>query len=207
MTLDLILSHGLYPAVVLTLIVCGMGLPLSEELVFLAAGMYGRVHGANVWVLCASGIVGILLGDTIPYWAGRKYGVSVLKRRPFRWVLTEKGIDRTRGFFGRHGAKAVFCGRFVAGLRMPTFFMAGSMGVGYIRFLFWDMIGAAISCPTSIWLAYTFGQDAKEILEKYKPLMFAVIGLIVLYTVYHVWSHREKPEQAPKKELEPSNAE
>jgi len=41
---------------------------------------------------------------------------------------------------------------------------------------------------------------------KYKPLMFAVIGLIVLYTVYHVWSHREKREEEapPKKELEPS---
>src|SRR2546430_1854248 len=126
MDIDAILSQGLYPAVVLILVVCGMGLPLSEEIVFLAAGGDGQAHGANVWLLCASGILGILMGDSIPYWVGRKYGVKVLKRAPFRWVLSEKAIDRTRGFFGRHGAKAVFCGRFVAGLRMPTFFMAGS---------------------------------------------------------------------------------
>jgi membrane protein DedA with SNARE-associated domain len=190
-----ILAHGLYPAVIVTLIICGMGLPLSEEVVFLLAGYYGRNHGANVWILCASGVLGILLGDSIPYWVGRKYGVAVLKRRPFRWIMSEKGIDRTRGFFGKHGAKAVFVGRFVAGLRMPTFFMSGSMGVGYIKFLLWDLMGALISCPTSIWLAYTFGEKAKEMLEKYKPLMFAVIGLVVLYMIWHIFSHREKRDE------------
>jgi len=170
----------LYPAVVLTLIICGMGLPLSEEIVFLAAGMYGRVHGANVWALCISGI-----GRHSPGRYDSLLGWAQVRRERIKTAAVPLGafresIERTRGFLGKHGAKAVFCGRFVAGLRMPTFFMAGSMGVGYIRFLFWDMIGAMISCPTSIWLAYTFGQDAKEILEKYKPLMFAVIGLIVL---------------------------
>src|SRR5437868_5252916 len=108
--LNSILAQGLYPAVIITLVVCGLGVPLSEELVFLAAGWYGQTHGANVWWLCGCGIVGILLGDSIPYWVGRKYGVNVLKRRPFRWVLSAKGIERTRGFFGKHGAKAVFCG-------------------------------------------------------------------------------------------------
>ncbi|HLX60939.1 MAG TPA: DedA family protein [Planctomycetota bacterium] len=185
-----VLSHGLYVGVVAVLIVCGLGLPVPEEGVFLAAGWYGASHDATVWMLCVCGVVGILLGDSIPYWAGRKYGVGVLKCRPFSWFVKEKGIDQTRAFFGRHGSKAIFCGRFVAGLRMPTFFMAGCMGVKYPAFVLWDLLGALISCPVSIWLAYTYGERAEKMLSESKPFLFGAIALVVLYTIYHVWSHR-----------------
>ncbi len=192
-----LLSQGLYPMVVIVLVLCGLGVPFPEEAVFLTAGYVGSKHDANLWILCACGIVGILLGDSIPYWVGRKYGLKVIKRRPFSWFMSEKGIEKTRGFFGKHGSKAVFCGRFVAGLRMPTFFMSGSMGVSYVSFLLWDLLGAMISCPTSIYLAFHYGKKAEEMLRESKGFLFAGIGLVVLYIVYHVWSHREKPE-APK---------
>lgn len=194
MTIETILEHGLYAGVTLTLFVCGIGVPLPEEGVFLAAGWYGQDHGANVWILCACGILGVLMGDSIPYWMGRKHGVRLLKKRPFSWFLKEKGIQKTREFFGKNGSKTVFVGRFIAGLRMPTFFMAGSMGVSYWKFLFWDLLGALISCPTSIWLAYTYGKRAEAMLTESKAVLFTMLGLFVLYTVYHIWSHREKPE-------------
>ncbi len=188
-----IMEHGLYAGVTLTLFVCGVGVPLPEEFVFLFAGWYGEAHGANVWVLCACGVLGILLGDSIPYWMGRKYGLRLMKKRPFCWILKEKGIEKTRAFFGAHGTKTVFVGRFFAGLRMPAFFMSGSMGVRYRIFLAWDLAGALISCPTSIWLAFTYGKRAEEMLRESKPILFAALGAVVLYTVYHVWAHREKP--------------
>ncbi|MEI6236710.1 MAG: DedA family protein [Planctomycetota bacterium] len=195
MTLESILEQGLYVGVTLILFVCGVGVPLPEEGVFLAAGWYGAKHGANVWLLCFCGILGILLGDSIPYWVGRKYGLTVLTKRPFSWFLTEKGIAKTRTFFDKNGSKTVFVGRFVAGLRMPTFFMAGSMRVPYLTFLMWDLAGALISCPTSIWLAYHYGQRAEELIKESRPILFTVLGLIVAYLVYHIWSHRETPDE------------
>ena len=198
MTLDTILEHGLYVGVTLTLFVCGVGVPLPEEGVFLAAGWYGAKHDANVWVLCACGVLGILLGDSIPYWTGRHFGLRMLKKRPFAWFMSEKSIDKTRAFFSKNGSKTIFVGRFVAGLRMPTFFLAGSMHVPYWSFLMWDSAGALISCPTSIWLAYHYGPRAEEMLKESKPVLFTVLGLVVLYMVYHVWSHREKPSASPE---------
>ncbi len=194
MTIETILEHGHYVGVTLILFVCGIGVPLPEEIVFLAAGWYGAEHGGNVWVLCICGVLGILLGDSIPYWVGRIYGLRMLKKRPFRWFMSEKGIEKTRSFFVTNGSRTIFVGRFVAGLRMPTFFMAGSMHVPYWTFLLWDSAGALISCPTSIWLAYTYGKRAEGMLRESRPVLFAVLGLIVLYTVYFIYSHRVKPE-------------
>ena len=189
-------SNGEYILYFLTLIIlilCGVGLPIPEELTFLIAGFAGAKLNANVWVLCAAGLVGIMLGDSLPFYLGRKYGLGLLQRWPFSKILSEKNIKRTQGFFEKHGSKTVFIARFVAGLRMPTFFMAGTMGVKYRTFFFYDLVGALISCPTSIWLAYEYGEIVKDWIAQSHLYIFAFLGVLVAYIVYHVWSHRDKP--------------
>ena len=91
----------------------------------------------------------------------------------------------------------VFIGRFLAGLRMPIFFMAGSMGTSYWRFAGWDLLGALISCPTSILLAYYYGKDAEEILRRNHKYLYIGIALVVIYIVYHIYSHRPQKDDPP----------
>jgi membrane protein DedA with SNARE-associated domain len=192
-------GHGalvLYGMTLLILVVCGLGLPIPEEATFLAAGYACTKINASVWILCVIGVVGILLGDSIPFYIGSRYGTSVLRMRFFAKFLSEKNRLRVQGFFHGHGSKTVFIARFVAGLRMPTYFMAGSMGVKYRTFVMWDLLGALISCPTSIWLAYKFGKEIESTLAKSHLYIFGFLGLIVLCSVYHVWSHREKKSPA-----------
>jgi membrane-associated protein len=142
-------------------------------------------------------VAGIMLGDSIPYWAGRHWGKRLLKKRPFSWFITCAGLAKTETFFKRYGSLTVFIGRFLAGLRMPIFFMSGSMGTPYWRFAGWDMLGALISCPTSILLAYAYGKDAEEILRKNHIYLYIVLGLIAAYIVYHIYSHRPKKDTPP----------
>jgi membrane protein DedA with SNARE-associated domain len=186
----------LYAFVILILVVCGMGMPVPEEATFLAAGFAGQQLGANVWILCVCGVVGIMLGDSIPFYIGSRYGASVMRLRFFSKILSEKNRLRAQDFFHRHGSKTIFIARFVAGLRMPTFFMAGTMGVKYRTFFMWDLLGALISCPTSIWLAYTYGQIVKDWIARSHVYVFGAVGLIVLYMAYHIYSHREKPAES-----------
>ena len=60
---------------------------------------------------------------------------------------------------------------------MPAFFLAGAMGVKYWRFFLWDLAGALISCPVSIWLAYRYGNAAAAIISKYKPYFFGALEI------------------------------
>jgi len=202
---DLFAGHGaevLYSLTVLVLILAGLGLPLPEEGIFLAAGYAGQAIQADVWILCIAGLVGIMLGDSVPYYLGRHYGFTLLKKWPFSKLLSARNIARTQEFFDKHGSKTVFCARFVAGLRMPTFFMAGTMGVKYRAFFFWDLLGALISCPTSIWLAYHYGPVVKDWIAQSHVVLYIFIGLVVAYMIYHIVSHRpEKHEAAPVGDL------
>lgn len=171
-----------------------MGVPIPEEMVFLTAGYIGSnpETGANVWMLCACGIIGVMLGDSIPYYMGHHYGMAFLTRPWVAKICKPHHIENGQKFAEKHGNWAIFLARFVAGARMPAFFMAGAMGVKYWRFFAWDLAGALISCPVSIWLAYRWGHAAEDIIREYKPYFFGGLALIVLFGVFRWWRHNRK---------------
>ncbi len=189
------IEHSLYVGTFLVLVLCGIGLPIPEELTFLIAGMAGRAGGANVWLLCACALLGVLSGDSLTFILGRRLGKRLLSHRLFAYCLSEKNLNRTTDFFRKRGSKTVFIARFLAGLRAPTFFIAGSMGVRYRTFIFWDFLGAMISCPLSIWLAYTFGDEAKHILHEYSLAVGLILGAVVAFMIYR--HYRRKPSVPP----------
>lgn len=173
---------GIYAGLTLGLIVCGIGLPIPEEATFLAAGFIGRKLGANPWLLCLSGMAGILIGDLIPYFAGRHLGPALMDRPFFRRFLAPEKRTQIEAFFKKRGSKAIFIARFLGGLRTPSFLAAGAMGVPLGVFILWDALGALISCPTSIWLAYLYGERAIEWVEQcQKYVMILAAGIVVLF--------------------------
>lgn len=206
---QLLCEHGLallYVGTLAILLICGLGVPVPEEATFLAAGYAAsKIPHAHLGLLCMIGVVGIVAGDTVPFLVGKHYGMDFLRHRFLAWVLTPKRIARAQDFFRAHGPKTVFCARFVAGLRMPTFFLAASMGVKYRTFLFWDLMGALISCPISIVLAYYFGLVAEEMLAKYKLYALAfVAGLVLAGIVVHFCMRRkDTPAPVPEQRISP----
>ncbi|MFH0940177.1 MAG: DedA family protein [Planctomycetota bacterium] len=190
---ELFSAHGvviLYFLTVFVLILCGMGVPISEEIVFLAVGFAAHslsVTHVEVALLCVVGVIGIMAGDSIPFFVGRRYGADFLTKSFFRRYLTPRKLETTRNFFRKHGAKTVFFVRFLAGLRMPTFFLAGTMGVSYWRFFFFDLMGALISCPVSIILVYAFGSVVRDWLAQSKIILFIVLSLVAVFVIYHYW--------------------
>lgn len=202
---EVLSEHGLvilYAGTFVILVVCGLGLPIPEEATFLAAGYAAsQVAGAHLGYLCLVGVLGILAGDSIPFLVGKYHGRDFLQHRFLARVLTAARMARAQEFFGKHGSKTVFCARFVAGLRMPTFFMAASMGVKYRTFLFWDLMGALISCPTSIVVAYYFGPKAEALLRQGKLYAVAfAVGLVAAAIVVHFWLRKRQQEAAVREQ-------
>lgn len=191
--IDWMLGHALYAGLIATLVLCGLGLPIPEEVTFLAAGYAGAKHDANIIALCACGLIGIMLGDSIPYFVGKHYGMSFLSHAWITKLVKPRHVEATQVFFAKRGSKAILIARFLAGLRMPTFFMAGAMGVPFLTFFFWDLLGALVSCPVSIWVAYTFGESvAEKFVRQTHVFVFGAIGLCIVIVLYKWWRYRCK---------------
>lgn len=185
------LVHGSYFGVFLTLVLCGVGLPVPEEITFIAAGYIVAEIDGSLGTMILFGMVGILIGDTIIYFLGKRYGFEILNFRPFRYVFGKAGLQRAQQFFDQHGTKAAFLAGFFAGIRATTFFVCGTMRVSYWTFIFLDFVRAALTCPISIYLGYRFGRDAVAILAHYKGYALGGLAVVVLLlALRHFWANR-----------------
>jgi membrane protein DedA with SNARE-associated domain len=185
---------GSYVAVFVVLVLCGIGLPIPEELTFITAGYVVHRVEASIWIMIVVALAGIVAGDSVTFYLGRKLGSKLLLRWPFNRVLTQQGLERSRAFFDKHGSKAVFIAGFMAGVRAPTFFLCGSMGLSYPRFVLFDFARAVVSCPVSIVLGYLFGQHAIAICHHFfRPIVVVLVLCVVVALVR--WYARHRREQ------------
>ena len=88
------------------------GVWLPGETALIAAGVVASQGHLSIVAVIAVAAAGAILGDNVGYWIGRRYGRRLLER--FGWL--DRLLPRAERFFRRHGGKAVFLARFVAGV-------------------------------------------------------------------------------------------
>ncbi len=168
-----------YPAVFVLLLACGMGAPLSEDLIVLTGGVVAAKGGALLPVMMAVAWLGVISGDSLLYRIGRKLGPKAMAHKRLSKVLTPGRVGWVRGHFARHGALTIFVARFLPGVRAPTFILAGMGDIPYRRFLLADALAAALLAPTFTLLGFYFGVAVLErVREASHWLLFAVLGAV-----------------------------
>lgn len=167
--MDLILTWLLqyeYIAMVGILMLCGIGLPLPEEVTLISSGLLVGWHEADFWLASLACCFGILAGDLIIFGLGHHYGQRFLQSRPMHFLLPPARQARVQGFFEKHGSKALFLARFFPGVRIGVYAYAGSQRLAWSRFIGLDGLGVLISGPTSIlvgrWVGRAFAEDRNE---------------------------------------------
>ena len=138
----------------LILLLCGLGLPLPEDIVLLVAGVLAAMEGRSWHSVAVVMYAAVLMGDSLIFLGGRRYGTRLLASRLLRPVFSESKRARVEEFTTRHGAKSLFLARFLPGLRAVVFFSAGSLGVSYLKFLLLDGLAALVSVPVFVWLGH-----------------------------------------------------
>ena len=191
--LEILLSHGSIALVVLALIVAGLGLPVPEDIMLLAAGVpvhRGEVSFVGALAACA---VGVMIGDTTIFLIARRLGPAALVRRPLRWIVTPARRIQIEAMFKKRGNTIVFMGRHMAGLRAPIFAMAGINGVKLRNFWLWDGLGLCVSAPVVIGIGYTLAEElpkARAHLKSFETVVLCVLALAIVGFV--VWRKLRK---------------
>lgn len=190
-----VFTHFPYLGPFVFLFLCGLGLPSPEEVALIGAGILlhnGQVEFIKITLVCSSAI---LIGDTIPYVLGRRYGLGALKSKWVAKVLHPERFAALERRFAAHGNQAVFTCRFLPGLRIPGYFVAGTMKMSYWRFLLLDTLGVLVSVPASIYLGKLFGEQIDVLKDRVRELhhwlFFAVIALILI-VVGRAWLKRRE---------------
>jgi membrane protein DedA with SNARE-associated domain len=171
------------------LFVAGLGVPIPEDIFLITGGIFTEHSHGNFFFALVVLYSGVIVGDTIVYHLGARYGEAVLRRKFIARLMTPARVERVRGYYTRYGAVTVFLARHVAGLRFPTFLMAGVSHMGFWRFLFWDTISALISVPLWILLGYKMSEHWKEI---HKRIEYVLWGLGAAILIFLLWKFRAR---------------
>lgn len=171
----------------LLLLACGLGLPpWSEELVLLAAGVFVSQHDLPYLQAVAWCCAGILLGDSLLFAAGRLAGERVQNWPLLRRAMRPARRRRFNQKFLHYGTRAVFLARFLPGVRMLAYLVAGNLGMPWWKFLLLDGLGTALTVPVSVWLGWKFAANLDLVLawmHRFQvPLaILAVLAAVVLW--------------------------
>lgn len=177
-----------------------MGIPSPGETALVLACVMASQGKLQIELVIAIAAVSAIVGDNIGYWIGRKAGRRVLtsERGPFhrrRIALIAYG-DR---FFAKHGARAVFLGRWMALVRVTASWMAGMNHMPFRTFFFWNALGG-ITWALSVGLvAYYAGEAAVHVIERVGVGAAVALGALVVAAV--VWVQlRERRELREQEE-------
>jgi membrane-associated protein len=155
-----------------------MGVPVPGETALITAGVLARSGRFDITLVIAVAAGAAIVGDNIGYLIGRVGGRRLLEHpgplERHRRALLDKGEP----FFARHGAKAVFLGRWFAGLRIAAAWLAGVNHMHWAVFLFWNALGG-IAWATSVGLlAYIAGPAAESLVKTVGLVGIAVVVVV-----------------------------
>lgn len=179
---EIISKYGTWTYAILFLIIFAetglvvMPLLPGDSLLF-AAGTFAALGDLNPWFLTALLIAAAILGDTVNYWIGKRIGPRAFTG-DIRFLKREY-LDRTRGFYAKHGGKTIILARFIPIVRTFAPFVAGVGEMQYGRFLTYNVVGGVVWVSLFVWTGYLFG-NIPAVRDNFSLVILAIIGVSVL---------------------------
>jgi membrane protein DedA with SNARE-associated domain len=188
-----------YAAIVGLLLMCGLGVPLPEDITLVMAGVLSALGAIKIWGAIAAGLFGVLAGDAFLYNVGRIYGRKAFRLPLIRSIMTARRVALAERKVVRNSHFICFTARFLPGLRSPVFLMAGIMGVRPLVFYTLDGFAALISVPLWVLIGHWVGENldlAFKIVERVQMSLGAVVlAIIALYLGWRRWRKARRAQR------------
>jgi len=136
-----------------------VGLVVPGETVMLLGGAVAGQGAIDIYVLIAIAWFSAWLGDTTSFFLGRRLGREFVMKHGPRVGISHERFEKVEDYFGRHGGKTIFIGRWISLVRAFAPFIAGSSGMGYRGFVPYSILGTGLWASLHILVGYLFSRS------------------------------------------------
>jgi membrane protein DedA with SNARE-associated domain/rhodanese-related sulfurtransferase len=140
---QLFLAHA-YIVLFLWVFMEQVGVPVPSAPLLLTAGTLTATHKLHLLPVLAAILFGSLLSDMLWYILGQRYGNAVLRVLCRFSPQRDTCVQRTEGYFSKHGAGALLVSKFLPALNTMAPALAGQMDMNFRLFLLADTAGVLL---------------------------------------------------------------
>jgi membrane protein DedA with SNARE-associated domain len=156
-----------------------------------AAGGFARVGKAPLLLALLAPIPISMLTDPFFFWAGKRYGrslINYLSESDPRW---RKRAARGERFFQKYGVWTIVLAPILPA-PSPLFYMAaGEAGMPFLLFIGADLIGTLVYIGLIVGAGWAIGQPAVTVAQTISNyalwIIVAMVVLIVAWSVFSAW--------------------
>jgi len=167
----------------------------GDSLLFAAGALAAVGEGLDVWLLLLVLMVAAVLGDSVNYSIGRRWGRAILDSGRFSRVIKPHHVTDTEQFFERHGGKTITIARFFPFIRTFAPFVAGMSRMDRLRFTMFNVAGGIAWVLLFVLAGYFFG-NIPFVEKNLEVLILGIIGFSVVPAIYHAIANRRKTASA-----------
>ncbi|MQY03375.1 DedA family protein [Actinomadura macrotermitis] len=176
------------------------GFVFPGETAIVVGGVLASQGKLSLPLLLAISVAAAVVGDSVGYEIGRRYGVRLLDTKPMTKHRVKVG--KAQDLIRRRGAFAVFIGRFTALLRALMPALVGASRLPYSKFLLFNVIGGVVWVCTFTLGGYYAG-EAFDHAAKLAGRGLAIALAVAVVAAIVVWSVRKhRRENAVEEEAE-----
>ncbi|GAA1857704.1 DedA family protein [Asanoa iriomotensis] len=169
-----------------------LGLVFPAEATLLLVGFLSYTGTLDLRLTLVLMVAAGLIGDSLAFRAGRRYGNRLREGRWGERVGAERWA-KAEGLLHRMGGRGILVARFVAFARTLVPRLAGAAGMPYRRFMLWNPPGVILLVGASVLVGYIAGESyetVSEYLGKATGAVLILIGALIAIVIAGRWLGR-----------------
>ncbi len=192
MDIPTFVEHFPYIGLFVMLVLGGMGFPTPEGVTLMASGFlifHGIIRPIPALVVV---FTGMLTGDIIIFYIGRKYGRRVVTHRKFHGIISPERLLALEDKFNKWRTLFILVGRH---LGFHVFLVAGIMRMPFLKFLALDIVSSILTIAVMTGLGYIGGNSFENMKKDITRIEHIGILLIVISIVVYLFYRYFKARQ------------
>lgn len=153
-----------------------IGFFLPGDSLLFTAGILAPAFGVNIFLIAIGSALMAILGDSLGYMIGNKFGPSIFSREKSR-LFHPENVKKAQAFFEKKGPSSIILARFIPVIRTFVPVIAGVAKMDYKTFVSYNIIGGIIWGAGLPLLGSYLGKSIPNIDHYLLPI---VIGIVIL---------------------------
>lgn len=162
-----------------------IGFFLPGDSLLFTAGFLASQGFFNIWLLLGLLTAASIIGTSVGYSFGRRWGRRLFTRPNSRFFKHEN-LMKAEEFYERHGAKTIVLARFIPIVRTFAPIVAGIGQMSYAKFALYNILGGLFWVTSVTGLGYWLGGRVPNIDRYLLPVIAVIILLSIAPGIYHM---------------------